>query len=315
LIEEFLPSDGIAIAAGDSTIGKSPLVMQLALSVAAGVPFLGKATRKGCVLYFDLENSLHDSKAMRDALVQFLSLAETPESFLLATDPHDLEGLIAEVKPQLVLIDSLRAFRPDVTEKNAKAGDWLKEIRRLARKYGCAFLIVHHLRKPSEDAGLRALESCSVANWLLEMEGPRAFLNQTDVRIAIAESDSESVALRVKWSRRICGDSPLVLLERVRGEDGEPAGYRQLTGEALLSPERRSALEKLPAEFSFKEAKAALDRSDDPSNKFLAACRQLGVVEKLGRGRYRKLRPDASVLAAAIERVAPRGDERHATAA
>jgi hypothetical protein len=251
-------------------------------------------TKQGRVLYFDLENSLHNSKEMRDALVAFLGLSKTPEDFLLVMEPPgDLERLIAEVRPNLIVVDSLRAFRPDVTEKNSVAGQWLKEVRRLARKYGCAFLFIHHLRKPSRDLALPDLKDCRVVHWLLEMEGPRALVNQTDVRIAIAEGDLNPAALKVKWSRRVHGDSPLVLVERVRDEDGEPAGYRHLTGANLLSPERREALEKLPREFSFKEAKAALDRSDDPTNKFLGECRQLGLVEKVARGHYRKLSPDA----------------------
>ena len=288
LIEGFLPAKSIAIAGGDSTIGKSALVCQLALCVAAGIPFLGMPTMESRVLYYDLENSLHDCKAMRDALLRFLGVNKAPDSFLLVTESRDPEQLIAEVRPRLVVIDSLRAFRPDVTEKNSIAGQWLKEIRGLARKYDCAFVFIHHLRKPGEGSPSQDLdEECPVANWLLQMEGPRALVNQTDVRIAVAGGDCNPVALKVKWSRRVHGDSPLGLLERIY-EDGEPAGYRQLTGAALLSADRKMALDKLPTEFSFKEAKNALDRTDDPTNKFLAKCRQLGLVERLARGRYRK---------------------------
>ena len=294
LVEGFLPAKSIAIAAGDSTIGKSPLICQLALCVAEGVPFLGMKTNQGRVLYFDLENSLLDCKVMRDALVRFLGLSQAPDDFLLVPEPGDLERLIAQVRPRLVVIDSLRSFRPDVTEKNSVAGQWLREIRRLSRKYGCAFIVIHHLRKPSDHLLQPDLEDCSVVSWLLEMEGPRALVNQTDVRIAIAEGDFNPAALKVKWSRRVHGDSPLALLERIFDENGEPAGYRHLTGAGLLSPERREALAKLPDppdEFSFKDAKDALGRSDDPTNKFLAECRHLGLVEKLGRGRYRKVLP------------------------
>jgi AAA domain-containing protein len=289
LIEGFLAAKGVGIIAGDSTIGKSPLANQLALSVAAGIPFLGMKTKKGRVLYFDLENPLQDCKGMRDALVQFLGLAETPGDFLLVTEPGDLERLLAEIRPGLVVIDSLRAFRPDVTERNRVAGEWLNEIRRLARKYGCFFLIVHHMRKPDRKVGTPELEDSKVVTYLLEMEGPRALVNQTDVRVAVTEGDLNPAALRVKWSRRVYGDSPLYLLERVFDKDGEPAGYRNLTGAGWLSPERRAALAKLPDEFSFKEAKKALGRSDDPTNKFLRECRQLGLVEKVIRGRYKKL--------------------------
>jgi AAA domain len=295
LVEGLLPTRSIAIAAGDSTIGKSPLVLQLALSVAGGVPLLGMPTTQGRVLYFDLENPLSDCKSMRDALAQFLGLSEMPDDFLLVTEPKELEHLIEEVKPQLLVIDSVRAFRPDVTEGNRATGEWLKTIRCLARKYGCAFLLVHHVKKPARtrDGALLEpdLQSLPVVTWMQEMEGPRAFVNQTDIRIAIARGTSNGAALDVKWSRRVHGDSPLLLLERVFDGDGEPIGYRSLTGVALLSSQRREALEKLPNDFSFKEAKAALGRADDPTNKFLRAVMQADVVKKIGRGRYRKITP------------------------
>lgn len=59
LIEGFLAAKSVNIMAGDSTIGKSPLVCQLALSVASGCDFLGmKVRRQGRVIYYDLENAL-----------------------------------------------------------------------------------------------------------------------------------------------------------------------------------------------------------------------------------------------------------------
>jgi hypothetical protein len=287
LVKGLLAAKSVAIVAGDSTIGKSPLVLQLALAVTGGVPFLGMPTKQGRVLYFDLENSLSDCKGMRDALVRFLGLDVTPEDFLLVTEPRELELLIAEVCPQLVVIDSLRAFQPEVTESNRNAGEWLNKIRKLCRKYGCTIVVVHHLKKP----GLVEpdLASIPVVTWMLQMEGPRAFVNQTDVRIAIDRARPDGAALAVKWSRRVHGDSHQMLLQRVFDDDGEPAGYRHMTGVDLLSPERRQAWESLPAEFSFKEAKFKLGRSDDPTNKFLHECIQLELLEKSGRGRYRKI--------------------------
>src|SRR5208337_3354527 len=51
LVNGFLPAKSIGIAAGDSTIGKSPLMYQLGLCVAAGIPFLGRSSKQGRVLY------------------------------------------------------------------------------------------------------------------------------------------------------------------------------------------------------------------------------------------------------------------------
>jgi hypothetical protein len=241
-----------------------------------------------------LENSLQDHRMMRDALVGFLGLSRTPDDLLLVTAPTGkLEHLISEVKPILIIVDSLRSFRPDVTEKNAVAGEWLKKIRRLTRKYGCAFVFVHHLRKPGENWLPQDLtEESRVVNWLLEMEGPRALVNQTDVRMAVAPGDGKPVALKVKWSRRVYGDSPLVLLERVFDVDGDPAGYRHLTGADFLSTKKKDALAKLPnppAEFSFQDAKQALGDGDNRTGEFLRESKQLGLVEKLARNRYKKL--------------------------
>jgi hypothetical protein len=291
LVDAFLPAKSIGIAAGDSTIGKSPLAYQLGLCVAAGIPFLGRSTKQGRVIYFDLENSIHDSRAIRDALARFLGLSVAPENFLLATEPPlALETLLAEVKPSLVIIDSLRAFAPEATRDNPAAAAWLNALRRLARKHGVCFVIVHHVRKPKDARPHCDLNSGRVSEWMLEMEGPRALVNQTDVRIALEQGNGEPAALRMKSSRRVYGDSPVVLLERVFDDDGEPAGYRQATGIDLLSPERRTALAKLSEEFRYKEAKQALNRGDASTDNFLKECVQVGVVVKERKGHYRKIR-------------------------
>jgi len=301
LVEGFLPAKSIAIVGGDSGIGKSPLICQLALCLAAGIPFLGMETHQGRVLYFDLENSLIDCKGMRDTLAGFLSLREVPNhDFLLVPEPADfarLSDLLEKLKPSLVVIDSLRAYAPDATEKNAKAGEWLKEVRQLMRKHGCSLLVVHHLRKPKLDVSPSDLdEETRAIDWLLEMEGPRAFVNQTDVRIAIANGDGKLVALKAKWSRRVRGDSPLYLLERVF-EEGDPVGYRPLTGGDFLNSAQQRGLDKLPdnTEWSFMEARQALGEAPAmpaPANRtaeFLNKCMHYQVVEKLGKNRYRKV--------------------------
>jgi RecA-family ATPase len=50
----MLRTKSVNIMAGDSGIGKSPLLCQLGLSVASGLPFLGMAAEQGAVLYLDL---------------------------------------------------------------------------------------------------------------------------------------------------------------------------------------------------------------------------------------------------------------------
>jgi hypothetical protein len=229
---------------------------------------------------------------MRDSIARHLGLTAIPEEFLTGADvPENLEKQIATIKPVLVIIDSLRAFKPEVTAKNADAAAWLKEIRQWARAYDCSFLIAHHLRKENRNAPSRPLKGHPVNTWLEEMEGPRAFTNQTDTRIAVEASKD---GLEIKWNRRLSGDSPLLSAERVFDQDGEPLGYRHPTGIECLSPEDRTALDRLPDTFRFTDARRALSKTDKPTNDFLQQCIRLEIVKKLPhKGGYRKISTDS----------------------
>jgi AAA domain-containing protein len=294
LVDGLLPSKSVCIGAGDSTIGKSPWKYLLGLCVASGLPFAGHAVRQGRVVYFDLENSIQDSKRIRDALVGFLKLDGTPPEFFVRLEPpSDLEKFVSEIKPALVIVDSLRSFNPEASKDNTVAGKLLNELKRLARKYGVVFLIVHHLKKPQEKRGEdilhpTRLDNTSVVTWLLAMEGARALVNQTDVRIAMEAGDGNPVALKVKWNRRVHGDSSLVLFERVFDEHGVAIGYAHLVGVHLLSEEKQKAFAMLTDEFSFKQAMKALGKKAEMTSRFLRECIELGLIEKLPKG-YRKV--------------------------
>jgi len=56
LVEGFFPQPSINVLGGESGLGKSPLAIQLAVCVAAGLPFLGMPVKQGIVLYCDYEN-------------------------------------------------------------------------------------------------------------------------------------------------------------------------------------------------------------------------------------------------------------------
>ena len=56
IVEDILPT-GLTLLVGPSKIRKSWMSLDLSLSVAAGMPFLGRKTQKGGVLYLALEDS------------------------------------------------------------------------------------------------------------------------------------------------------------------------------------------------------------------------------------------------------------------
>jgi hypothetical protein len=292
LIDGMIPAEGLGIMGGDSTIGKSPLAMQMALCIASGKPFLGKETKPSRVLYFDLENSLADSVGIRNQLAKFLDLNEVPENFLLVTDlsnKHSLDDTIKEFKPQLVIIDALRSYLPSAEKDNEKAGELFKSVKRLTRAHKCFMLFLHHLRKPNPDKPSPLLsDELPVKTWMLDMAGARALVNQSDVRMAV-EDNSDSNGVKVKWNRRVHGDSPLYIVERVLDEDGEPFGYLGQSGVGRLNPELALYFGQLGEDFRFSEAKALINKADPATSRFINKLVSLDIVTKLSKGHYRKL--------------------------
>jgi len=78
LVAGLLPSRSIGLLVGDSGLGKSPLVYQLGICLATGLPFLGRATRKGRVLIADFENGIGDAHELIERICRYLGLREPP---------------------------------------------------------------------------------------------------------------------------------------------------------------------------------------------------------------------------------------------
>ncbi|NIP97674.1 MAG: AAA family ATPase, partial [Akkermansiaceae bacterium] len=81
---------------GDSTIGKTPFLLQMGLCIATGVPFLHIPTRRAKVLHIDLENSDKDLGEKVLAMAEGLGLKEIPAHFMalaaMGTEEWDEPG-------------------------------------------------------------------------------------------------------------------------------------------------------------------------------------------------------------------------------
>lgn len=311
IVEGLLRRNSVSLWAGDSGIGKSPLAYQLGICVAAGKDFLGRPVLKGRVVYIDRENSLLDSQALRNAISKYLGLAEAPEDFLMRFDGEafDLEAMLKEVQPDLVIIDSLRSYRPGVEEKPREAAAFLNELRRLARRYGVTIVLIHHVRQEDRKDGRPYLEDSPAMDWLTEASGVRALLNHVDVRLGIDDrvgqrkpltlgrtgsgALDEQMALVLRGHERLKGEFGPLYLARVFDQAGEECGYRLLASLELLSEDQRKAYEALPTKFSFRDAKRVYGRSDDPTAKFLKKCLDSGLLRKPTKGNYEKIEPAA----------------------
>jgi hypothetical protein len=295
LVEGLLPANDVHVAVGDSGLGKTPWAYQLGLCVAAGKPFLGHSVRKAKVLYYDLENGPEEILNVGRTLCGHLQIPQFPSDFLVLSsegNPLEPQAAVERYRPQLVIIDTLRALRPEAESGNDRMGDFLQKLRTTARSNRCAILLLHHIRKPGKD-GVPQLEYTPVLQWLQQASGARALINQTNTRIAFDAPWSVSeAAVVMKSFVKMKGESGPVFIERVLdGTSGEPIGYKRIVGCQLLGHgEQEAAFDRLPQkQFTFKEAKSIYGRSDDPTKKWLDKCIAAGLIRQVSRGIYEKL--------------------------
>jgi len=155
----ILPAAGRLLVAGTGKVGKSLFIENLALSLAAGIPFLGrfgveKPTR---VLLLDRElskRSLFDRIsaliAARPAYAAGVDNLLVDHDHLIKLDQHNaqetLSQLIAMNGAEVVVLDTAYKFLSDV-EKSSHLMAAFSVIDSLIAEHKCAFVLSHHRRK------------------------------------------------------------------------------------------------------------------------------------------------------------------------
>ena len=160
----------IILVGGDPGIGKSTLMLQVALEMAA----------KGRVLYVSGEESERQIKmrALRLLPPQTASQpVEFPESLFLVTETS-LEAIIQHVqdlKPSLLIVDSIQTTYQKGLISNAGSVSQVREcaanLRELAKQSGMAVFLIGHVTKEGIIAGPRVLEH--IVDTVLQLEGDR----------------------------------------------------------------------------------------------------------------------------------------------
>lgn len=160
LIDGML-SDGLAILAGDSKIGKSWMVLWMCLQISKGEPLWGLPTRKTDVVYLALEDrQWRVQQRMQD-------LTDTPPDnlhfgFSCGQLGAELEIQIEDVLKDypscgLIFIDTLQMIRDNVSAKvNTYAKDYkdLSTLKKIADNHGICIFVVHHTRKERDGGNI-----------------------------------------------------------------------------------------------------------------------------------------------------------------
>jgi DNA repair protein RadA/Sms len=159
----------IVLIGGDPGIGKSTLTLQMTIEMARQVP----------VLYVSGEESERQIK-MRAIRLQGSNgkkSTDLPEELFLVTETN-LDVIfqhIAEIKPGLVIIDSIQTVYMQALESSPGSVTQVREcaarLRELAKSSGITVFLIGHVTKEGAIAGPRVLEH--IVDTVLYLEGDR----------------------------------------------------------------------------------------------------------------------------------------------
>ena len=153
----------LILLGGEPGIGKSTLILQLC----------DKIQGEGKVLYVSGEESAEQIKLRADRL----GIKNEDILFLGETDISQISSSITEIKPKLVIIDSIQTMYSE--ELSAAAGsvsqvrEITSQIMRICKSQAITTIIIGHVTKDGTIAGPRVLEH--MVDTVLYLEGERYF--------------------------------------------------------------------------------------------------------------------------------------------
>jgi hypothetical protein len=153
--------EGVSLVCGPPKVGKSWLLLALALAVAGGGKAFGAVpVRPGPVLYLALEDT---PRRLKSRMGRLLGDDPAPAGLSLATDWPTLPAggdlaiaawLDANPTARLVVIDVFAKMRgPSAPGSSAYDADYaaVGRAKRIADNYAVAVVLVHHVRKAGSD--------------------------------------------------------------------------------------------------------------------------------------------------------------------
>ena len=188
LVEGIIPK-GLTVLAGTSKIGKSWMMLDLAISIASGTSFLGRPVKQAGVLYLCLEDT---EQRIQNRMYELVDEAPPNLYFSICSDrlgagfTRDVVNMLKDHPDiELIIVDTLQKVRQ--SDDGSGSGTYSKDyeeiakIKKIADVNDKSIIVVHHLRKQkdkfdpyNEISGSTAISGASDTNMVLKKpEGSR----------------------------------------------------------------------------------------------------------------------------------------------
>ena len=310
LVEDWLPDKSITFLISPPESYKTWLLLDLAVSVSSGTPFLGsyQVNNVGPTLIIQQEDS-HTGLTDRLALIveqklglnakvdgdewQVPSMPDLPiyvhPSRKLRFDDRkvleELEKQIEVIKPKVIMIDPLYSTTGSADNYMADLANKMMVLKTWRDKYGCSFLISHHSKKnldpdstAREDSwGSQFLNAFLEAGWQVR-RNPRLAQNEVVVR---RHSKVMGNQPPISLTFDICTKYPMQYQVTAREYEAPTQTQRQPAQASLLDLMQNGALTQ--GELCEKTGK---NRST--ISRQMRQLEAAGLVEKMPDGRYKR---------------------------
>lgn len=310
LVDEWLPDSSITFLVSPPESYKTWILLDLAVSVSAGVPFLGKyrVNSPGPTLIIQQEDS-HSGLTDRLALIAEQKLGALPkldgETWTVPTMPDipiyvhpdrqlrfgnkqvisELEQQISTIKPKVIMIDPLYSTTDSTDNYMADLANRMMVLKTWRDKYGCSFVIAHHSKKnldpdstAREDSwGSQFLNAFLEAGWQVR-RNPRLSQNEIIVRRHSKVMGNQSP---ISLTFDISTVYPMKYLVTARPYEMAPAGEARQPAQAnLLDLLQNGPLSQADLCSQTGKGRSTISRQ-------IRQLEAAGVVEKMPDGKWR----------------------------
>jgi hypothetical protein len=229
LVEGLWGPASVGFVAGHPKACKSWLGLDIAVSVATGLPCLGRfrVTEPGRALIYLAEDSLPMVRERVAALARHRGLALEQVDLHVITAPElrldlaehcvRLQATVQRLRPRLVLLDPLvRLHRLD-ENRSADIAGLLSHLRALQRAFQVAVLVVHHTRK-NEVGGGPAGQGLRGSGDLWAWSDSTLYIRRVKGKLRLSMEHRAAAAPDAIWLRLADEDQERLHLEVIDGE-------------------------------------------------------------------------------------------------
>lgn len=211
LVQGLLHRGTKALVGGSSKAGKTWLLLDLAVCVATGSPFLGSPTTAGRVLYLNLEIQPAFFKARLQTLLKRKGLDRVDQLDQMTLRGQDtdaatliptLAGKICHERYSLIVIDPIYKLMGARSENaSTGVGSLCQCLEQLVVSTGAAVVSAHHFTKGNQ-AGKKAMDRLS---------GSGVFARDADTVLTLTEHQAEGCFVVESTLRNLPSPAPFVV--------------------------------------------------------------------------------------------------------